>query len=164
MRTAVAAWSRDSSSRTHPDTRGQPGRAAAVFARAARAGHRRPREQRAFTLLEVLVALVIIGVALSAAMRGSFSLIDTAEETRNKLLATLTAENRLLELRLSRTRLELGQITTECEQAGVVFECEQIIRSTPNPFFRRIEVRVYRKSEREPRRLAEMMTVLPTNQ
>lgn len=122
------------------------------------------RGQRAFTLLEVLVALVIIGVALSAAMRGSFSLIDTAEETRNKLLATLTAENLLLELRLSRTRLETGQTTTECAQAGVAFECEQIIRTTPNPFFRRVEVRVFRKTDREPRRLAEMMTVLPTNQ
>lgn len=124
----------------------------------------RARAQRAFTLLEVLVALVIIGVALMAAMRGAGSLIDTAEETRNKLLASITAENRLLELRLARTRLEIGQTTAECEQAGVVFVCEQIIRSTPNPFFRRVELRVFRSSEREPRRLAEMMTVLPTNQ
>ena len=64
------------------------------------------KKNRGFTLLEVLVALVIIGVALAAAMRGAMSLTSTAEYTRQKLLAVLTAENRLLELRLGRERLE----------------------------------------------------------
>jgi len=52
-----------------------------------------------FTLLEVLVALVIIGVALAAAMRGAMALTSSAEYTREKMLAVMTAENRLLELR-----------------------------------------------------------------
>jgi prepilin-type N-terminal cleavage/methylation domain-containing protein len=37
---------------------------------------------RGFTLLEVLVALVIIGVALAASMRGAMSLTNTAEYSR----------------------------------------------------------------------------------
>ncbi|MFN3566615.1 MAG: type II secretion system minor pseudopilin GspI [Burkholderiaceae bacterium] len=122
------------------------------------------RTKRGFTLLEVLVALVIIGVALAAAMRGALSLTGTAEETRYKLLATLTAENRLYELRLARQRLELGQNTTDCEQGGVIFVCEQIVKSTPNPFFRRVELRVYRTRDEQRRQYAEMLTVLPTNQ
>lgn len=122
------------------------------------------RTKRGFTLLEVLVALVIIGVALAAAMRGALSLTGTAEETRYKLLATLTAENRLYELRLARQRLELGQSTTDCEQGGVIFVCEQIVKSTPNPFFRRIELRVYRTRDEQRRQYAEMLSVLPTNQ
>jgi general secretion pathway protein I len=117
-----------------------------------------------FTLLEVLVALVIIGVALAAAMRGAMSLTNAAEGTRMKLLATLTAENRLLELRLARQRLDLGQATSDCEQGGVMFACEQVIKSTPNPFFRRIELRIFVESVDGHRQLAEMMTVLPTNQ
>ncbi len=121
-------------------------------------------KKRGFTLLEVLVALVIIGVALAAAMRGALSLTGTAEETRYKLLATLTAENRLYELRLARQRLELGQNSTDCEQGGVTFICEQIVKSTPNPFFRRIELRVYRTQDEQRRQYAEMLTVLPTNQ
>ncbi|HEU0203415.1 MAG TPA: type II secretion system minor pseudopilin GspI, partial [Burkholderiaceae bacterium] len=92
-----------------------------------------PRRRRGFTLLEVLVALVIIGVALAAAMRGAMTLAGTAEDTRLKLLATLTAENRLLELRLARTRLDIGSATVDCEQGGVTFACEQIVKSTPNP-------------------------------
>ena len=120
---------------------------------------------RGFTLLEVLVALVIIGVALAAAMRGAMSLTSTAEYTRQKLLAVLTAENRLLELRLARERLEAGEIIVACPQGGVDFTCAQAIKPTPNPFFRRVELRVFRSDDQGNRRqLAELMTVLPTNQ
>lgn len=121
------------------------------------------RRQRAFTLLEVLVALVIIGVALAAAMRGALSLTSGAEGTRYVLLATMIAQNRLLELRLTRESLELGQTITPCVQANVEFDCEQTVKSTPNPFFRRVELQVFRGSGEERRRFAEMMTVLPTN-
>jgi general secretion pathway protein I len=120
--------------------------------------------QAGFTLLEVLVALVIIGVALAAAMRGAMSLTNAADDTRLKLLASLTAENRLLELRLARQRLDIGQNTLECEQGGVMFACEQAVKSTPNPFFRRVEMRVFIDRAEGHRQLAEMMTVLPTNQ
>lgn len=123
-----------------------------------------------FTLLEVLVALVIIGVSLAAAMRGALSLTSTTEQTRNKLLATLSAENRLLELRLGRTSLELGESIVECEQGGLNFICQQIVKPTPNPFFRRVELHVSRPATdgqglaSQQTQLAEMMTVLPTNQ
>jgi general secretion pathway protein I len=120
---------------------------------------------RGFTLLEVLIALVIIGVALSAAMRGAMSLTSTADYTRQKLLAVLTAENRLLELRLGRDQLSLGEQISNCEQAGISFICAQAVKPTPNPFFRRVEVRVYRSDDAGNRQqLAELMTVLPTNQ
>ena len=120
---------------------------------------------RGFTLLEVLVALVIIGVALAASMRGAMSLTNTAEYSRDKLLALLTAENRLLELRLAREKLEPGEQILPCDQGGIAFTCAQAVKPTPNPFFRRVEVRVFRSDEAGNRRqLAELMTVLPTNQ
>jgi general secretion pathway protein I len=120
---------------------------------------------RGFTLLEVLVALVIIGVALAASMRGAMSLTNTAEYTREKMLAVMTAENRLLELRLARERLEQGENSVPCEQGGMTFQCVQAVKPTPNPFFRRVEVRVFKTaSDGSPRMLAELMTVLPTNQ
>jgi general secretion pathway protein I len=118
-----------------------------------------------FTLLEVLVALVIIGVARAAAMRAAMAMTSTAEYTREKMLAVMTAENRLLELRLARERLEQGETSLPCEQGGQTFQCVQAVKPTPNPFFRRVEVRVFRsQSEGPPRMLAELMTVMPTNQ
>ena len=120
---------------------------------------------RGFTLLEVLVALVIIGVALAVAMRGALSITNTADYTRQKLLAMLTAENRLLELRLARERLEPGEEVEPCEQGGITFTCAQAVKPTPNPFFRRVEVRVFRSDDAGNRtQLAELMTVMPTNQ
>ena len=119
--------------------------------------------QRAFTLLEVLVALVIIGVALAASMRGALSLTTAAEDTRYTMLATMLAENRLLELRLARQSLEVGQSTTPCVQADVEFECEETVKSTPNPFFRRVELQVFRATTDGRRRHAEMMAVLPVS-
>jgi general secretion pathway protein I len=123
------------------------------------------RPDHGFTLLEVLVALVIIGVALAAAMRGAMALTTTAEFTREKMLAVMTAENRLLELRLARERLDQGENTTPCDQGGVTFQCVQAVKPTPNPFFRRVEVRVYKPNlDGSLRVMAELMTVLPTNQ
>ena len=125
----------------------------------------RTLRERGFTLLEVLVALVIIGVALSASMRGAISLTSTAEYTRQKLLAVLTAENRLLELRLARERLEPGESIVTCEQGGFSFLCSQAVKPTPNPFFRRVEVRVFKQDDAGNRsQLAELMTVMPINQ
>jgi general secretion pathway protein I len=120
---------------------------------------------RGFTLLEVLVALVIIGLALAASMRAALSLTSTTDYSRQKLLALLTAETRLLELRLARERLEPGEEVESCEQGGIAFTCAQAVKPTPNPFFRRVEVRVFRSDDEGNRRqLAELMTVLPTNQ
>jgi general secretion pathway protein I len=124
---------------------------------------RKRSRQRAFTLLEVLVALVIVGVALAASMRGALSLITAAEDTRHTMLATMLAENRLLELRLARESLEIGQTMTPCAQAGVDFECEETVKSTPNPYFRRVEVQVFRTTGDGRRRHAEMMAVLPAS-
>jgi general secretion pathway protein I len=119
--------------------------------------------RRGFTLLEVLVALVIIGVALAAAMRGALSLTTAAEDTRYTMLATMVAENRLLELRLARGRLDVGQASTPCAQADVEFECLQTVKSTPNPYFRRVELQVFRVTGDGRRRHAEMMAVLPVS-
>ena len=116
-----------------------------------------------FTLLEVLVALTIIAVALAASMRGAGALTNNAEDTRLKLLASIEAQNRLFELRLARGTLALGQVKSACQQGGEQFTCEQNVKSTPNPFFRRVEVRVWRGDGDDARLLVELLTVQPSS-
>jgi general secretion pathway protein I len=125
-----------------------------------------------FTLLEVLVALTIIAVALIAALRGAMALTSSAADTRLRLLAITVAQNRILELRLAGAAPPPGQSRFECPQAGRRLACVQDVRPTPNPFFRRIEVRVEagdaqsdalsgaRTDAQPPHELAQLMALL----
>jgi general secretion pathway protein I len=117
---------------------------------------------RGFTLLEVLVALAIIAVALTAALRGAMALTSNSRDVDLKLFATLTAENRLLELRFGRTQVSPGDADFDCQQPVVALHCHQSITATPNPFFRRAEVRVDGGGD-NPHQLADLMALLPVN-
>jgi len=117
---------------------------------------------RGFTLLEVLVALTIIAVALTAALRGAMALTGNAQDVTLKLYAILTAENQLLELRFGRAQVSVGESLFDCEQGGVVFRCSQSVTPTPNPFFRRVEVHVASTGD-HAREFADLMALLPVN-
>jgi len=106
--------------------------------------------------------MVIIGVVLLAALRGAMALTNSAQAARLRLLAVLSAENRLLELRLAGGALAPGTATDACDQGGARFQCEQTIQSTPNPFFRRVQVRILHPEADGEREYALLMTVLPT--
>ncbi len=54
-----------------------------------------------FTLLEVLVALVIIGTAFGASLRAISSLTQNSSDLRAAMMATWSAENRLAQIRLA---------------------------------------------------------------
>lgn len=120
------------------------------------------RTARAFTLLEVLVALTIIAVALTAALRGAMALTNNAREVDLKLYAIITAENQLLEMRLGRSQVSLGEAQFDCTQGGITFVCTQSVTATPNPFFRRVEVRVATRGA-QGHEYADLMGLLPVN-
>lgn len=96
-----------------------------------------------FTLLEVLVALVIVGTALGASMRAIGSLTQNSSDLRASMMATWSAENRLAQIRLAREWPALGQRRFDCTQGELQLVCEENVFPTPNPFFRRIEVSVF---------------------
>jgi len=113
-------------------------------------------------LLEVLVALTIIAVALTAAMRGAIALTGNSHDVDLRVYATLIAQNQLLELRLSQSQVSPVDAEYDCEQGGVVFHCVQKVITTPNPFFRWVEIRVTDGSD-QARQLADMMSLLRVN-
>src|SRR5690349_775970 len=115
---------------------------------------------RGFTLIEVLVALAIVGVALLAAVRASGTMAQTNAELRLRLLAQLSADNRIAELRAAGAFPALGTRTTPCPQGRTTLQCVEEVKSTPNPLFRRVEVRVYAGAEASSI-LAEMVGILP---
>lgn len=97
---------------------------------------------RGFTLLEALVALAILAIALTAAMRGIGLVAQSAGELRARQLAELAAENRLAEARILGRFPEPGRNEGETTQAGLRFLWREKVAATPNPLFRRIEIEV----------------------
>ena len=95
-----------------------------------------------FTLLEVLVALVIVGTALAASLRAIGSLTQNSTDLRLAMMATWSAENRLTQIRLGREWPSLGQRSFECTQGELALRCEEEVLATPNPAFRRVQVTV----------------------
>jgi len=98
---------------------------------------------KGFTLLEVLVALVIVGTALGASLRAIGSLTQNSSDLRASMMATWSAENRLAQIRLAREWPALGQRRFSCAQGELQLLCEENVFATPNPFFRRVEVSVF---------------------
>ncbi len=114
-----------------------------------------------FTLLEVLVALVIIGTALAASLRAVASLTQNSGDLRAAMMATWSAENRLTQIRLAHEWPPLGRRDFSCAQAELPLRCEEQIYPTPNPAFRRVEVAVV--DERQASRRIIMLSQIVPN-
>lgn len=105
------------------------------------------RSSRGFTLIEVLVALGIVALALTAGLKATASLGRNAQRQTDVLLAQLCAENTLIRLRLAKQMPGVGDTPERCEQAGVEYTVVASVRPTPNPNFLRLEAKVSRASE-----------------
>ena len=99
-----------------------------------------------FTLIEVLIALAILAIALTAAMRAASVATDSANETKLRTLATWIAQNRIAEMNaFSVTSFPgVGESNGRQTMANIEFEWKQKISNTPNAAFRKIEVKVLR--------------------
>ncbi|MGV8891819.1 MAG: type II secretion system minor pseudopilin GspI [Burkholderiaceae bacterium] len=113
-----------------------------------------------FTLLEVLVALVIVGTSLGASLRAVGSLTQNSSGLRAAMMANWSAENRLSEIRLAREWPAFGKRTFDCPQGLLSLVCEEEVVATPNPNFRRVEVSVFESGTLE-RRIIKLVQVVP---
>ena len=97
---------------------------------------------RGFTLFEVLVALAIIAIAMTAVMRASAQASQGAYELRQRMLAGWVAQNKMAELAAYQTWPGVGTTSGKESQAGIDFSWQEEISSTPNPLFRKVLVTV----------------------
>jgi general secretion pathway protein I len=118
------------------------------------------RHSRGFTLLEVLVALVIVGTALSAGLRAVGSLTSNSAGLRASMMATWSAENRLVQMRLAKQFPAVGKQTYECPQGDLQLICQEEVLASPNPRLRRVEVSVYDAANPERRIIKLVQLVL----
>jgi len=100
-----------------------------------------------FTLIEVLVALAIVSIALMSALRAAGQGTNNVGELRSRLLAGWVAENLLAEHRARRDWLPLGLQRGTGREGGVDFAWREEVIATPNPSFRRVDIRVFATAE-----------------
>lgn len=119
----------------------------------------RRRSDRAFTLIEVMVALAIVSVALLAALRAAGQGTVNVAELRTRLLASWVAENVLAEHRARGDWLPLGIQRGTQYQSGIEFRWREEVTALPSPVFRRVDVFVFNAAE-ESHTLARMSGVV----
>jgi general secretion pathway protein I len=111
---------------------------------------------KGFTLIEILIAVVILAVALAATTRAASLATDGALETRYRLLATWAAQNRASELRARRIYPPVATTRSSTEQGGLSLVVEEAVSDTPNPSIRRVDLAV--ADARDPTRVLTRLT------
>ena len=95
-----------------------------------------------FTLLEVLVALVIIGLGMMAVFDQLSQMLTTAARLRDKTFATWIAEDRITELQVNGQYPKVGDQSDEVEMAGADWTYTIKTSQIPNMDLRRLDVTV----------------------
>jgi len=101
------------------------------------------KRQSGFTLLEVLIAVAIVAMGLSAVFMQLNQMASSAIYQREKTLATWIAMDRVTELRLADQTPELKETKDTTEMLGVEWGYTIKVSETPVETLRRIDVTVY---------------------
>ena len=109
-----------------------------------------------FTLIEILVAVAILAVALAATTRAASLATDGTLETRQRLLATWAAQNRVAELRARRIFPAVAATRLNTEQGGLALVIDETVNDTPNPTIRRVDLAI--ADARDPNRVLTRLT------
>jgi general secretion pathway protein I len=105
--------------------------------------NRPPPQNRGFTLIEVLVALMIVAMGLAALMIAVSSTARTSGYLRDKTLAQWMALNRLSEVRLNLNKFGQNTDTGEVNFANRTWHYDTRYFDTSIATMRRVVVRVY---------------------
>ncbi|MDE2401231.1 MAG: type II secretion system minor pseudopilin GspI [Burkholderiales bacterium] len=110
------------------------------------------------TLIEVLVALAIVAITLSAGIKAAGGLTLNAQRVLDLTLAQWCAENQLTAYKLTGDYPNVGDGEFACQQLGRDLQGKQSVRPTPNGNFRRVDAQVL---DEEGQPIVKLTTVLP---
>ena len=125
----------------------------------AAAGGSRP-VQFGFTLLEMLVAVTVLALALTAIISGGSSYARSASSLRDKTLALWVARNRLAEIELLPVWPQTGSSSDDVTMGGDTWTWRVDVVGTQDPSLRRVNVDVEKKSDAQKHNYIELSTFL----
>lgn len=115
---------------------------------------------RGFTLVEVLIALVIVAVGLGAAVRATTHVTAGAEQMKLRTLALWIAEDRLAENETRKIWPVPGVFRGAATQAKLAFVWRETVAATAHPAFRSIAIEVS-PAEQPDYVIARLSALLP---
>lgn len=106
-------------------------------------------KQKGFTLIEVLIALAIIAIALTAIIRATSQNIRQTIYLQNKTIASWVATNVMNEARAGLLELsEDEKLEKETVMLGQSWNWTAELKNTPNAKIKKITVDVFRGEQR----------------
>jgi general secretion pathway protein I len=108
------------------------------------------RRSAGFSLVEVLVALVVVALALLALARTATVQVRSFDALRERTLAGWVAANVLTEARLASTLPPTGRSDGRLDLGGRHWRWQREVQGTADPQIRRVDIRVYLAEAREP--------------
>ena len=114
------------------------------------------RRLRAFTLLEVMIALLVIAVGLGAVIEASGNSAWQSAHLQQKTIASWVAQNQIADYRAkgiwNDTKRKVGSV----EMANTEWRYEMTISATDDPSLRRLDVEVFIEDDEKNRVKARM--------
>lgn len=107
------------------------------------------RNQTAFTLIEVLVALTIIAITLGAIIKTSSNQAANTTYLKQKTIGSWVALNMHNQLLLEKTWPSLGKSTDSISMANHEWHWQREIQKTLSPETRKIIYRIYVDEDRQ---------------
>lgn len=104
--------------------------------------YRAASRQAAFTLIEVMVALAIVALSLSAVVASVSQMVTAASAMQERTYASWIAQNKISEIRLSDTTPEVSKSDDRVTFASVDWALETTISETGVENLYRIDVAV----------------------
>ena len=101
------------------------------------------QETRGFTLIEVLAALAVIAIAMTALLTSSAQLAKQQQQLEVLSFASWMADNVLTEAQLKEPYATLGKRDGEGKAGPFQFRWTMVVQATPEPAIRRMDVHIY---------------------
>ena len=98
---------------------------------------------KGFTLLEVLIALIFFSLIGMILQQVTASTVSQYLSVRQKMFASWMAENKMAELRLSKSLPAAREHKEDLDFANEQWQLISKVKKTENPFINRVEVEVY---------------------
>ena len=117
-------------------------------------------KQKAFTLVEVMVALAVIALGLAAVIKTVTSTTNNTIYLRDKTLAYWVAQNQISEIEVNTAAPKSGFTDGQETLAGLTWHWTRKVEGTEDPDTSRVEVTVRKDKDRSAQNYATLITLL----